>query len=98
VRGLVLANDKLVVAGPPKLLDERKSIVAPDDPELVKAAEDNEAAWHGKKGGIMMIVNPADGSVLSQQNLPYAPTWDGLIVARGSIYMTTLDGQVVSLK
>jgi len=96
-RGLVLAGDRLFVAGPPRILDERKSIVSPQDPDVRKAAADQEAAWAGEKGSSLLTIDPKSGSILSSRSLDFAPVWDGLIAAQGRLFMSTLDGSVVCL-
>jgi hypothetical protein len=97
VRGMVLAGDTLFVAGPPRILDERKSFLSPQAPDIRKAAAEQEAAWAGKKGGFLLSVNANDGTLVSNGNLESVPVWDGLIAAQGSLFMTTLDGFVVCL-
>lgn len=96
-RGMVLTGDKLFVAGPPHILDERKSFVSPEAPDIRKASAEQEAAWAGKKGGFLLSVDPKDGKLLSRCTLDVAPTWDGLIAAQGRLFMSTLDGSVVCL-
>ena len=94
-RGMVLAGDKLFVAGPPRILDERKSFLSPQASDIRKAAAEQEAAWAGKKGGLLLSVDPKDGNLLSRCKLDVAPTWDGLIAAQGRLFMSALDGSVV---
>jgi outer membrane protein assembly factor BamB len=96
-RGMVLAGDKLFVAGFPRILDERKSIVSPEDPEILKAAEEQEAAWAGKRGGLLLAVDPKDGRELSCYDLECPPVWDGLIAAQGRLFMSMLNGSIVCL-
>ena len=98
VRSMVLAGDRLFVAGPPRVLDERKSLVAPEDPDIVKAAAEQEAAWRGQRGGLLLAIDSKSGSILSRSDFDFAPSWDGLMAAQGCLFMSTLDGSIVCLK
>jgi len=81
VRAMVLAGETLWVAGPPDPL----------------AAENPTAALEGRQGGRLLAVAGEDGRVLSQRNLEAPPVFDGMAVARGRLFLVTLDGAVVCL-
>ena len=95
VRAMVLCDDLLFVAGPPHLLDERKAIVDPDDPEIKAAAAEQQSAMLGRKGSILLAVDLKDGATRVRRDLEFAPVWDGMIAANRRLYMSTLDGSVV---
>jgi outer membrane protein assembly factor BamB len=77
-RGLVLAGDKLFLAGPPDVIDEK----------------DPYGAFEGRKGGLLWAVSTADGKKLAQYQLDAPPVFDGLIAARERLFLTTTDGCV----
>ncbi|MEF8788285.1 MAG: hypothetical protein V5A84_04375, partial [Planctomycetota bacterium] len=81
VRGMVLAGDRLYMAGPPGA-------------QMVK---NPRAAMQGRKGAILQSVSADDGKKLSRRRLDSAPVHDGLIAAGGRLYMSTLDGTVMCL-
>ncbi|MFO8011677.1 MAG: PQQ-binding-like beta-propeller repeat protein [Phycisphaerae bacterium] len=81
VRGMVLAGDRLVLAGPPDTVDT-------DDPW---------AAFEGRLGGRLWVVSTSDGTALGKTELDAPPTWDGMAAADGRLYMTTVDGHLVCL-
>ena len=81
IRGMVLAGKHLFVAGPPDVVD-------PDDPM---------AAFEGRKGGILLTVSAKDGKTLGKYELDSPPVFDGVIAAKGSLFMSTVDGKVVCL-
>ncbi|MHC4250829.1 MAG: outer membrane protein assembly factor BamB family protein, partial [Planctomycetota bacterium] len=66
VRAMAGANDKLVVAGPPDVLDETRLHGRFLDPEVQRQIDRQEDAVNGRMGGIMWIVSAADGSKLSE--------------------------------
>ena len=94
-RGMVLADEVLFVAGPPDLFG-----VAPGDaphPYVLAPAEalrSQREALEGSKGSLLWAISTADGEKLSERKLNGLPAWDGLIAARGRLYLTTTDGKV----
>ena len=81
MRAMVLAGDTLFVAGP---VDE-----------LVDG--DPMATFDNRKGGVLRAVSAADGKKRSEQKLDAPPVFDGLIAAKGCLYMSTTDGRVMCL-
>jgi hypothetical protein len=98
VRGMVLCDKVLFVAGPPDLFG-----VAPGDtphPYARASAESLQAqreALEGKKGSLLWAVSADDGKKLSETELDGLPTWDGLVAARDKLYLTLQDGTVICL-
>ena len=79
VRAMVLAEDKLFVAGPPDVIPE-------DDPA---------AAFEGRMGGDLWALSATDGKALAKlKRLAAPPVYDGLIAANGALYLSTADGKV----
>ena len=48
------------------------------------------------KDGRMIVLNTADGSVAAEGQAP-APMWDGLAIADGKVFLTTLTGELLCL-
>ena len=78
---MLLAGDKLVVAGPPDVID-------PKDPN---------AAIEGRTGAVLQVFSTADGALVKQQALASCPAFDGLSAAGGRLYLATQDGKVCCL-
>jgi outer membrane protein assembly factor BamB len=79
VRAMVLAGDKLFVAGPPDVIPENDPL----------------AAFEGRKGADLWAISALTGEKLSEiQHLKSPPVYDGLIVADGCLYISTSDGCV----
>jgi outer membrane protein assembly factor BamB len=55
------------------------------------------AALQGDAEGSLLAVSPADGKVLAEMSLPSTPVWDGMAAARGNLYLTLADGQLLCL-
>ncbi len=48
------------------------------------------------KDGRLKVMSSQDGAILEERTVP-PPAWDGLAVAGGSLYLSTLDGRVLCL-
>jgi len=94
-KAMVLANDRLFVAGPRDVVDEKTMWGRSNDSAFQeKMAE--QAAWlDGERGGVMQVFSKTDGRKLAEHKLDCLPAFDGLIAANGSLYMVTDDGSVL---
>jgi hypothetical protein len=79
VRAMVLAGDKLFIAGPPDVIPENDPL----------------AAFEGRQGADLWAVSVLTGEKLSEiQHLKSPPVYDGLIAAEGCLYISTADSCV----
>jgi outer membrane protein assembly factor BamB len=78
-RAMVLAGDKLFMAGPP-------DVVAADDPY---------ASFDGRLGAKLWVVSAGDGQRLAEYPLDVPPAFDGLIAVAGRLYLATEDGRLL---
>jgi hypothetical protein len=93
---MVLADKVLFISGPPDIVDEEDAFWALADKEvLAKLAEQSELN-KGKNGGLMWAVSAVNGKKLAEYKLASLPVWDGMAAANGELYMTTLQGDVLS--
>ena len=81
VGALLVARDKLFVAGAP-------DIISPDDPW---------AAEQGRGPGVLAVFSAADGKELNRLALAAPPIWNGMAAASGRLYVALKNGQVVCL-
>jgi hypothetical protein len=81
-RAMVLADDTLLLAGPP-------DVFASDEPA---------AAFAGKRGGLLCALSSNDGEMLAQHELGSPPVFDGMAAAGGRLYVAATDGSVICLK
>jgi len=93
-RAMVLAGDRLFVAGPRDVVDEKAMWGLSNQQEFQeKMAE--QAAWlRGEHGGVMQVFSKTDGEKLAECKLDSLPAFDGLIAAAGKLYLVTQDGSV----
>ena len=95
VRAMILAGETLFVAGPPDVVDEDEAFNQPGDPAVKNKIEEQDAAYEGKKGALLMGVSTADGETQFRIDLPVLPVWDGMAAANGRLYLAMSDGQVL---
>ena len=94
-RAMALAAGTLFVAGPPDVDDEFAGWGKHFEPAVAAAHAEQVAALEGKKGGLLLAVSAADGEKLTERKLDSSPIFDGLVVAGGRLYVSTMDGTVV---
>jgi outer membrane protein assembly factor BamB len=82
VKAMVLAGDKLFMAGSPDVLN-------PEDPM---------AAFEGKKGCNLWSYNAENGEQKEKYSLNKLPVFDGMIAVENRILMSAKDGSLVCLK
>jgi len=97
VRAMVLADGTLAVAGPPDSVDEEQAFTAIDDPEVQERLATYAAAFAGRKGATLCLVSAADGEPQAEYALDAPPVFDGLVAARGRLYMALMDGKVLCM-
>jgi hypothetical protein len=79
VEAMVLTEDKLFLAGPPD--------VVPD--------EDPVAAFEGRLGAVLLVVDRETGEDLAVYELDSPPVFDGMIAAPNRLYLSTATGRVM---
>lgn len=95
-RSMALAGKTLFVSGPPDTIDEEYAFerLAARDPEILKELAEQDAALNGERGAKMWAVNVETGEQSAGLEITSPPVWDGITVARGRIYVSTVDGRL----
>ena len=94
-RGMVLCDSVLFVAGSPDLLGvAEREAPHPYARVSAEALRLQREALEGEHGTLLCAFSSADGAKLSEYKLDGLPAWDGLIAARGRLYLTMQDGTV----
>ena len=78
VRAMVLAGDRLAVAGPPDVVD-------PKDPL---------GAFEGRKDGLLHVYDAASGERLAEHSLAFPPVFNGAAAAGGRLFLAEEDGSL----
>ena len=97
VRALVLTQNMLVAAGPADVFDEDQAFTQPFNPDVARLALEQDAAYAGQRGALLMALSPEDGQTLCKLELPALPVWDGMAAARGMLYICDQQGHVTCL-
>ncbi len=95
-RAMALAGKSLFISGPPHTVNEEYAFerLAAKDPAIQKQLEEEDASLEGHRGAKLWIMNVETGSQDGSLDLDSPPVWDGMVVARGKLYVATMDGQV----
>jgi outer membrane protein assembly factor BamB len=96
---MAVAQSTIFVAGPEDVVDEEDAVVRMEkgDESVLKDVQHMDDNLEGKNGGILLAVDTKTGDLLSTTRLESPPTWDGLTVAQGNVFLTTLDGRLICL-
>jgi hypothetical protein len=86
---MVLANDKLIVAGIPDLRKKNAQRLFYDNPE------ESLEALEGKHGAYIWIVSSEDGKQMSQIKLDGVPVFDGMAAAGKKVFISLNNGTLV---
>ena len=75
VRAMLKAGDRLIVAGPPDLIDEEKSFerIMGRDPTVADLLVRQDAAFR-EGNGVLQIVDSSDGQEVARYDLPALPS------------------------
>ncbi len=94
-RAMVLAGEALFVAGPRDVVDEKRMWGRSNESEYQQKMAEQAAHLRGDHGAVLQVVSKKDGSKLAEYKLDGLPAFDGLIAARGRLYMITEDGSIL---
>ena len=85
-----------MIAGPPDTIDEEYTFgrLAEGDEEVHKDLAAQDAALEGADGGLMQTVSTTTGEQGPKLKLESLPVWDGMAIARGSLFVAGKDGSV----
>ncbi len=78
VRAMVLAKNRLVVAGPPDVVDRADPL----------------GSFEGRKGGVLYILDAVSGETVVKHTLPSPPVFNGAVAANGRLLIVSEDGSV----
>ncbi len=94
-KAMVLAGDRLFVAGPRDVVDERR-MWGRSNENLFQDKMAEQAAWlRGEHGGVLQVFSKKSGEKTAEYELPGLPAFDTLIAASGCLYLATTDGSVL---
>jgi outer membrane protein assembly factor BamB len=97
VRAMVLAKDKLFIAGPKDIVDEEKAFYNPKDETIQQKLIEQKTALEGRSGGLLFVVSASDGQKACEYELESVPVWDGMAAANNRLYIATNSGKIICL-
>jgi outer membrane protein assembly factor BamB len=93
-RAMVLADKTLFVAGPRDVLDEEAAVARRFDDDVQKQLTAQDAALAGAAGALLWTVSAESGERIAELELDSTPVWDGMVAARGRLFLATTDGKM----
>jgi len=99
VNAMAVGGERLFIAGPPDLADESKMLgfLPGADDEINRQLKAQDEAWRGKRGALLWVVATEDGKKLAEYHLDSLPVFDGMIAARGQLFISTQDGRLLCM-
>jgi hypothetical protein len=94
VRGLVLAGDTILAAGPPDVLDETQNDIRNEDAPTREKMAKQADALAGRCGGILMSLSRKNGETMNRIEIDSPPVFDGMIVANERLFIAMENGKV----
>jgi hypothetical protein len=94
IRAMVLANDKLFIAGPRDIVDEEEAFYNPNDENIQAKLSEQNTMLESSKGGLLYVVSASDGQKITEYKLESQPVWDGMAAANNRLYFATKDGKI----
>ena len=68
--------------------------LAAKDPAILEELNEQDEALEGKRGAKMWAVNVETGEQSTGLDLTSPPVWDGITIAQGRVYVSTVDGRL----
>ncbi|MEN9575041.1 MAG: hypothetical protein RL514_2896 [Verrucomicrobiota bacterium] len=95
-RAMAMAGKTVFVSGPDDVIDEEYAFerLAAKDKSILQQLQEQDDALEGKRGGTLWGVSVTDGKQGAALQLASPPVWDGMAVAQGRLYVSSVDGVV----
>jgi hypothetical protein len=97
LRAMAMGGKTVFISGPPDTINEEYAFekMAGKDASVLEELKEQDEALDGKRGASLWGVSTETGKMGAEIKLPSPPVWDGMAVARGRLYVATLDGKLV---
>jgi outer membrane protein assembly factor BamB len=94
---MAMGGSTVFVSGPPDMIDEEYAFerMSQKDPAIYEQLKEQDEALDGKRGASLWAVSTKDGKMGSELKLKSPPVWDGMAVAQGRLFVSTVDGKVL---
>ncbi len=98
VRAMAKAGDTLFIAGPPDLINEDETLQMMHVPDVATVLAEQNAAYLGEKGAVLQAVSAETGKTLAEYKLAGLPTFDGMSIAGGRLYIASETGRLLCME
>jgi len=95
VKSMIVAGDKLYIAGPPVVINEANAYKDPLSKQVRAQMAAQTDAFRGKSGGILQVVAAECGETITETKLDYLPAFDSMAAAQNRLFIVSEDGRLV---
>jgi hypothetical protein len=97
LRAMAMGGKTVFISGPPDMIDEEYAFekMSQKDSAVQQELREQDEALDGKRGASLWGVSTENGKMGAEIKLPSPPVWDGMAVARGRLYVATVDGKIL---
>jgi len=95
VKSMLVAGDKLYIAGPPAVINEASAYKDPLSEQVKAEMAEQTDAFRGKSGGILQVVAAECGETITEMKLDCLPAFDGMAAAEGRLFIVAENGELV---
>lgn len=97
-RAMVLAADRLFVAGPRDTLNEEEAVARRFKKNVQESIDEQLATLTGENGARLHVYSAENGKLETEFHLDALPVWDGMIAAKGKLFISLRNGRVLCIE
>jgi len=99
VNAMALADNMLFLAGPPdiNIIDHPEIYKRSAEPEFQEKLTHQSRVLSGQEGAILWVIDKLGGKKLAEYRLEQMPVFDGMAVAKQSVFISTVAGKLVCM-
>lgn len=96
-KAMAMSGKTMLVSGPADTINEEFALeqLSKKDPTILVQLKEQDEALDGKRGASLWTVSAETGKMASELKLKSPPVWDGMAVARGRVFVATVDGKIL---
>ena len=99
VHAMALAENALFLAGPTdlKIIDHPEIYQKSAEPDFQETLTRQARLFSGDEGAVLWVVDRQDGKRLAEYRLERLPVFDGMALAKQSVFISTVDGRLIRM-
>jgi hypothetical protein len=96
-KAMAMSGKTMLVSGPADTINEEFALeqLSKKDPTILVQLKEQDEALMANAVPVFRTVSAETGKMASELKLKSPPVWDGMAVARGRVFVATVDGKIV---